>query len=352
METEQFDDATTFDADIEGFEDAAEPLMGEIVKGRYKLPHPHTMRPHSWQRCTNFIKVLADTWALTAWEKRKIIEGLVRREDLYAEAHALVLADEIDTKELDRLAANCKDAAGANHGRRVGSALHKFTERHNNGQPHGAPERWAGKVELYAETLRKHGLRVDPSLNERRVVSLKYNVAGTFDNGLRKYTGALHLGDLKSQKQIYSYCDPAMQFAMYVNCDCMWDAEAMKYVDMPPFDKDEAYLLWLPVVDKLGNEVHECEIHRVDIAKGYRKLQLCADVYDWQKEGKRKNAVGGVVAAPSSLAMVEAYAQRLKAAETHTDLKELWDEAEGFGAWCPELQAVASVRFKEIQQGS
>lgn len=310
------------------------PQPGGVANGKYVLPHPDTGRPARWQRTTNFIKKLDDTYALNKWEKRKAVVGLALREDLYAEACSL--SDEEDTDALDELVERAHDAAGGNVGRRIGSALHRFTERQSRGLPSGAPERWQPHVERYAAALKEHCLTIVPELIERTVVNLTYNCAGKFDNGLRTMRGHLVLADLKSKKKIYGYGSEALQFAMYANADAMWDPSTGKYVDMPEFDKRTALMIWLPVAGDA------CEIHEVDIAKGWKALALCETVRDWQNEAKRKGAVGGFLAPPSILEATEAYASRILEAQTVAELSAIWREAGTHGVWSTELEELGA----------
>lgn len=320
------------------------PVFGEVnSRGKYALPHPITGEPAEWQRTTNFIKKLDDTYALHKWDKRKVIEGLALDEGLYAEACSLALVpegEELDTKALDKLAEAAHDRAGGNTGRRIGSALHRFTERQSRGLPSGAPERWQRHVERYAETLREYRLTIVPELIERTVVNLTYGCAGKFDNGLRDVFGRIILGDLKSKRKIHGYGSEALQFAMYVNADAMWDPVAGKYEDMPAFDKDTALMIWLPASGDV------CEIHGVDIAEGWRALKLCDQVREWQNLAKRKNGIGAQAAPPSAMAVTEAYAKRILEAGTREELSAIWREAEGFGVWSLELDDLGAERLK------
>lgn len=328
-------------------QDEAQP--GEIKNGRYQLPHPVTGEPASWMRTTNFIKKIADTFALETWEKQTLIAGLTMREDLYTEACAAVefanewleLTSESKAKVTD-IAARAKEVAGGNTGARIGTAFHAFVERAKRGEDARAPRKWAGKVDLYLDCLRRHYLTPVPHLLERRVVNLKYQLAGTFDDAFRTINGEMVMGDTKSQKGFYSYCDPAMQLGVYANADAMWNAETLSYEDMPPFSKDLGLIVWLPVRQDVA------DVRWVNIAKGWRKVELAYEVYEWQKEGKRKDAVGGIYAAPSSLQVVEAYARRLRDAATVEDLGNLYEEANSFSVWCPELEEVGLARQKDL----
>lgn len=318
---------------------------GEIKDGRYHLPHPVTGLPHKWMRTTNFIKKIGDTYALEVWDKQTLIVGLTMREDLYVEACAAVEFENEwleptaeSKKKLTDIAARAKEVAGGNTGARMGTAFHSFTERAKRGQPHRAPRKWAGKVDVYLNALRKHYLTPQVELLERKVVNLTHNLAGTFDDAFRTVNGELVVGDTKSQKGFYSYCDPSMQLGVYANADAMWNDDTLTYEDMPAFSKDFGYVVWLPV------RHDDADVRWVDIAKGYQKVRLVTEVYEWQKEGKRKNAVGGIYVAPSSLQAVEAYAKRLRDAESTEDLAQLWEEANSFGLWCPELETAGQAR--------
>lgn len=319
------------------FEDPEEEVKPLISRGRYNLPDPITGNPRTWMRTTNFIDKIQDLYAVRQWEKRKIIEGLALRKDLYAEALTYAVGKDIDTRKVNDLAERCKDAAGANEGARIGTMLHKFTDRHDRGEETHAPPDWADRIRQYALELKMHRLTVVHDLMERTVVNLTYGCAGTFDRGLMEYTGKLILSDLKSETTIYGYMSKVMQFGMYTSADFMWDEKQCKYVDMPPFDQDEALMLWLPS----GGD--GCEVHWVDLRRGQHLLKLCADVYFEQKEGKRVGVMGGLRNAPSDYQVVEAYARRLRDAESVEWLTEVCVEAVGHGVWCEELEKVAKI---------
>lgn len=335
-----------FDSDIEDADNVAiAPAPGTIKRGRYQLPHPHTGQPHTWMRTTTFIKKIDDLHAIHEWEKRKVIEGLALREDLYAEALTYGISTDghdLDTRKVNDLVERCKDAAGGNQGSRVGSALHRFTERHDAGFETGAPSRWLHRVEEYAQTLKEHKLTVVDDLIERIVINMRYGCAGTFDRGFMSHTGGLFLGDLKSQKKIYGYMSPAMQFAMYITSDCMWCPKTLRYVDMPAFNPYTALMLWLPA------QGDGCEVHWVDTGEGAKMLKLCAEVYEYQKMSKRKGAMGGLRPAPLSLDVISAYADRLRFAESQKDLAYIWDEARTHGVWCEELEREWVQRHNQL----
>lgn len=329
---------------------ASEP--GEIVNGRYSLPHPVTGLPHSWMRTTNFISKIADKHAIDEWEKQTIVAGLALREDYYVEACGVVdfYPDTQDlTKEskqaLNEIIERAREAAGGNTGARLGTAVHNFTEQAKRDGTHRAPKKWQGTVDTYLKTLRDFHLTPCPELLERKVVNLRYNLAGTFDDGLLTRDGKLVVGDTKTQKGIYSYCSPAMQLGVYVNADAMWNAALGEYEEMPPFEKDLGILLWTPV---RGAYQGSCEPHWVDIKQGYEAVELAHLVYEWQKKGKRKNAIGGLYIPPKSLSKTEEYARRLRDADSVDELSAVYIEASSRALWSPELEQVGKLRQKDL----
>lgn len=325
-----------------------DPQPGDIVGGRYFLPHPETGAAHKWMRTTNFIEKISDVFSIREWEKQTLVAGLVLREDYYAQAcGALEFSPgtqdltKDSKKKINEVIELAHEAGGGNTGARLGTALHSYTEAAKRGQEIRAPKKWQGKVQLYLDTLTANGLTYRPELLERRVVCLKYNLAGTFDDGLQTRDHRLVIGDTKSQKKIYSYCSPAMQFSVYANADAMWNPTTGTYEDMPPFDKDVALQIWVPA---RGDHDGVCEVHWVDIKQGWEAVELAHQVYEWQKAGKRKNEVGGLYVAPSSLSMTEAYARRILDAESVEELGRIWEEATAAGVWCPALEEAGQGR--------
>lgn len=324
---------------------------GEIVNGRYHLPHPETGKPHTWMRTTNFIEKIADGFALKKWEEQVILAGLALREDLYFATCAATefIPGTMDlTKEskaeLNKVIEEAKEAGGGNVGARLGTAFHTLTERAKRGEPIQVPKKWEGKVELYLKTLADHQLTPNLHLLERKVVNLTYNCAGTFDDAFTTIDLGLVVGDTKTQKEIHSYCSPAMQFAMYAYADAVWNAVTGTYDPMPDFNKELALLVHIPVRgEKDGTGV----VEEVDIAAGWKALKTCHDAYEFQKAGRRKGELGRLYR-PNPIRITETYARRLKDAGSVDDLIAIYQEASDKGAWCPELEEVGLLRRSEL----
>lgn len=335
----EFEDADN-NLELDDFENAEDPQQSLIIKGRYNLPHPVTGMPARWTRATNYIEPLEDMYVVRAWEKRKIIEGIAMRKDLYAEA--VTLLDDDRTWKKDKLVEKCKDAAGANVGSRTGSMIHKIFDRHDLGDTTYAPEQFEGRVKEYDNELKAHGLMVVTDLMERTVINLDYNCAGTFDRGLISYDGNLYLGDTKSEKTIYGYLGKAAQLALYVNSYCMFEPSKAGYVDMPKFNKDTGYIIWVPA------EGEGCELHWVDLHEGVTALEICEELRQLRSAGRRKDVMGGVCGRPSRLDMVSAYAARVRDAEMLADINVIKKEAEHLGIWGRELETMVMIRLQNL----
>lgn len=326
---------------------------GDIVGGRYYLPHPETMQPHKWTRTTNYISKIAETYAIEEWEKQMVIVGLTMREDLYIEACGTVKLEPNGDlskdckKDLNDIISRAKEVAGGNTGARLGTAFHSFTERAKRGEETRVPAKWVNKVELYLKTLADNKLTPQPHLLERRVVCLKYNLAGTFDDALLSVDLGLVVGDTKSQKDIYSYADPAMQLGVYAHADLMWNAELGQYEEMPPFNKETGLMLWVPVRG-VGEVQDVCEVHELEIGRGWKMLEAVKTVHEWQKAGKRKGEIGRLYVPKTSISSAEAYAKRLREAASVDELSAIYQEASSRGLWSPELEDAGLIRKKSL----
>jgi hypothetical protein len=226
-----------------------------ITGGRYRLPDLSRNeagelitgsgpRKGGWQRVTTLVKAIGDARALDLWHQREIIKGLVLSPDLYDLACAALstITDPGELRDaLGQLATQALTAAGADVGRNLGTAFHGFTEAQDIGMMHYARRKWHGKLEKYATGMRAHGLQVLPEYVERKVVILRYSLAGTLDRILwDAASGCYRIGDLKSQKAFWTWLETSAQLAAYAMADAMWDRRACTYVDMPKVADDLA----------------------------------------------------------------------------------------------------------------
>jgi hypothetical protein len=295
----------------------AEPTPDLIKNGRYWLPpiSDPTAKRIGWTRATTLVKTVSDMFLIDRYHQREIMIGLAKREDLYDR----VCATDFDDKDaLNALALDVMEAAKSGRGyagSEVGTAFHAATERLDRGDPHGLRPKWDAKMKAYLACMAAHGFTFNPQWIER------YQVGGTFDRiGTR--AGVHYVDDVKSQKTFYTWWEIAMQLAIYANADAMWDEEQHRYVQMPKVNKDVAYVTWIPVQHP-GDSPDDVDLYAVDIAKGWRAVDLVHLVRKLRKEGEKW---GSLVSLEQPLSAEEKFATRLADAGTQADLVKVLQE--------------------------
>lgn len=242
--------------------------------GRYLLPDPETGEERSWTRATTVANTLADRFNLEAWAKRNVALGLAAREDLYALA-ASCTPDDKDS--LNRIVKDAEEAAKARSGANLGTALHRITERVDQGEEFHIPDQWRADVDAYCQTLVDHHIKIHAEWIERIVVIPSIGVAGTLDRLVTvNLDSTFTLADLKTGAEAPKYVsETAIQLALYANATHAWNGES--YEPMPPIDKERALLIHLPPGS--GN----CDLYEIDIAAGKEAARLAVDVRSWRK---------------------------------------------------------------------
>lgn len=333
-----------------------------ITGGRYRLPDltvtpqgwlitGHESRKGGWQRVTTMVKAIAEARALDLWHQRMIITGLVLRSDLYDLAAATLSGRDLQTddpaeqaalrRDLEDLAQRVLLAAGADVGANLGTAFHGFAEAQDLGMMHYARRRWHGRLSNYQTGLEAHQLHVVPTLTERRVVILRYGLAGTLDRILHdEVANVYRIGDLKSQKRFWTWLEISAQLAAYQMADAMWDRQKMSYVEMPPTADDLAVVAWIP--ENHPERPDAVDFFDVDLERGREILDLSHRVDRLRSEVKSKAQTVGVLRPQPSMTLVEAYARRLDAVQSAREGSALWAEITKRGLQeTPELIALA-----------
>src|SRR5690242_2167094 len=135
--------------------------------GRYELPNPLTGEAQPWTRATTLAGALDDKTGIHQWETRHVIRGLMMREDL----QVLALGTDIDEKKQMRTIAEAAMAASqSGASSNFGTALHKFTERRDQGQPIKGTPKFERKVGLYRTLLEMKDVEIDARYIERITV--------------------------------------------------------------------------------------------------------------------------------------------------------------------------------------
>lgn len=304
--------------------------------GRYLLTDPETGKERAWQRTTTFTKMASDTFNLTQWAGRNIAKGLALRPDLLALAATMDIKR--DAKQLNALCEDAKEAAGAKSAANTGTALHSFTEAHDEDRHEAVPEAYRHRIRQYDQALKDHGITILPGMIERIVVSTRYDVAGTFDRVVRLGDGTRAIFDLKTGRDLsYGMNEIAIQLACYadaINAHGVWNADAGKWERDAPIVRDD-----FAIVAHLPAAGDGCTLYRVDLADGRDGADLCALIREWRK----LKGVGEVMEpqAPDWIA-------RITHASTRRELEHVASAARIAGEWDADLRDLLLIRLDQI----
>lgn len=291
--------------------------------GRYLIPHPNTGLEQSWTRATTLANTLADRFGLEQWSKRNVVLGIGARQDLYAKAAA---ARPDDKDVLNEIVGQAEEAASAKAGANLGTALHRFIERINQGEDVSAPAPWDKDIAAYRTVMAAHGIEPVLGWNERILLIPSLQVAGTCDQLCETDHWPLpRIGDLKTGKDVvrYGMTEIALQLALYAHATHWFNVNTgtVHPID-DTIDRDRAVVMHLPV------EQGRCTIYEVDIKAGWEAVQLAVDVRNWRK---RKDLAELLVpSAPSNgldqrrVAWAHDRVQAIKQAGHGSALAQLW----------------------------
>jgi PD-(D/E)XK nuclease superfamily len=245
--------------------------MAEVKRDRWGRPlivPPNGGKPVAYTRATTIAGSLDDGTALIAWKMRMACIGLSQRQDLLV---AVAATDKDDTKELNALVEEAMEAAGANAAARIGSAVHSLTEVIDRGEELGVvPEVYMQDLQAYAhKTLELKNIFI-----EQFCVLDEYKIAGTPDRVV-EYKGERYICDLKTGSlHATSF---AMQLSIYAHA-APYDLDTAQRGTWGPINKEKAIVVHLPA----GKA--QCELHWVDIAKGWEGVKIAMQARQWRDQ--------------------------------------------------------------------
>jgi hypothetical protein len=346
--------------------------------GRYLLTDPRTGKRRPFTRSTTQAHTLDDTFGLTQWKRRMVLQGAATNPLLLSDVGSLVqeienAADWRDakaaTQALDALCDAAAREAGAEDGSAWGTLLHTITEYFDAGRwadiADQVPEDLLGDLGAYVEAMAKANITCPPEYIERIVVNTRTETAGTFDRLLLMPDGRLVVGDLKTQKSVeYGWLAIAMQLAQYAQADAMVDPETGELGPMPDtLDLTRGVVMHLPVGQG------RCDLYEIDLEQGWRAALLASDVREFRQSSKRMgwplatagtrhvsvaDARGFTLPAPAPFTMADWAPARDRYLVTnagHPDaLVALWRDLSASGRWTDELTTLAAARKKELAQ--
>lgn len=233
--------------------------------GRPLIIPPGGGEPVTYRRCTTFIDVLGDRSNLEKWKQRQTAIGLSRRADLLLR----VATAQKDNKALDKVCEWALQAAGADAGANIGTAIHSLTEQIDRGETPEIPAAWAKDIQAYLQAVKLLTMK----MIEVFVVNDELKVAGTFDRLTETLLGVPMVADLKTGS-VYDGGKIAMQLAVYAN-SAIYDTETG---ERSPLDcsKDRGLVIHLPQGEG------KCKVYEADLVEGWKGAQLAADVWAWR----------------------------------------------------------------------
>ena len=242
----------------------------EVPRDRYGRPMivpPKGGKPVPYTRTTTVAGSLDDGSALVAWKLRMAAIGLTNRPDLLLAASAA----RDDKLALDKLIEDSMEAAGATRAATIGTALHALTEKYDRNQDLGViPEDFVADIEAYKYATRDF----ENVFIEQFCVLDKYKIAGTPDRIVR-YQGELFISDLKTGSISYPG-KIAMQLAVYAH-GLPYDPATATRGSWGDVNQDYGIIVHLPAGEG------KCELHFVDIKKGWKGIQLAMKVKSWRE---------------------------------------------------------------------
>jgi hypothetical protein len=227
----------------------------------------------AYTRCTTFVGCLEDRYNLEKWQQRMVLIGISESPDLLLSA----AAHRDDKTMLNSIAEEAQTIAKARSSATIGTAVHKFTADMDRGLEIGhVPGEWQRDLDAYKQaTAMLHHRYV-----EQFMVQDDLCIGGTPDrivelNG-RNYIADTKTGDIERAGKI------AMQLAVYANSD-LYDIVTGHRTPID-IDRSNGIIIHLPA------GTGTCQLYWVNIAAGWRAVQLAAQVRDW-RSGQRKLTV-------------------------------------------------------------
>jgi hypothetical protein len=211
--------------------------------------------------------------------------GLAVRPDLLA---MIQTTDTTDKKALDRLCDSASEAGGATARRDLGTALHKMFEQSCVTPGYQPPPTYAADIQAIHTALREAGLQVVDECSELMVVLDRYQIAGMADLVVERISdGELFIADLKTGSSVaYGALGWAIQLAIYANADNIYlqgpeaDGSADARAPMVDVNKQQAFII------HCQPQSGACDLHTLDIGKGFEALETAISVREWRKQKK------------------------------------------------------------------
>lgn len=326
-------------------------------------------KPPGYRRTTKFIGVLEDMYNLERWEKRLIVLGMSDRPDLIAAA-ATRTTESVDRNALNKIAAQAFDHMRPHLKAAIGSYLHHCSELIDRGESRDTlptPTEWASfnnedlldsdypldvrdrDLDAYEAAKARYGLQYS-TIEQMRVFD-PWQVGGTPDRTGTgtdpRFSGKWMILDLKTGDIAWddSQREIAMQLGLYAH-SVAYDHETGRFKDVPPLCLRRAVVIHLPAGQA------KCELHFVDIQRGWAGATRAQAVWQWRKEKGLFTRLEEWEPANhlERLALNPTFAEAALLAPTVEDLRDLWRKAAGQpGGLSDSFKVAVDQRLTELE---
>lgn len=244
--------------------------------GRPLVIPPDGGKAVPYDRFSSHGQRLEDRFNLEAWKLRTSAIGIAQRPDLYAQIAACP-AD--DKKRLDALVKQTLEAGGSTIGAGLGTALHEFTQRVDDGtlDIDAVPDPWKRDILAYRNALDTYGLKIIPGLIECTLVNDELRLAGTADRFYLDTDDRVLLADIKTGKSIG---DNPLGYVVQAACYANSVLYNIKTGERTPIDglvTDVALIVHVP------SGQARCDIYAIDAVAGYEAARTASEVKRWQR---------------------------------------------------------------------
>lgn len=292
-----------------------------------------------YKRCTTFIDVIQNEFALKAWDRRLVAYGMGQRPDLVLAAVTCkppamgeVELTREDKDQLQAVADQAKLFAKGSAAASVGTSLHKLTQLMDEGQTLGyVPGPWPADIRAYEEERDRQGVEYVDIESFR--VHDDFKVAGTTDR-IGWIRGRLRVLDVKTGS-IWWEGGPAMQMAMYAH-SVKYDISTDKRVpDAADVDLGVGYVIHLP------QGQGTCRFIPVNLTAGWGACQVARQVW---KIREQRNYFLTDDEVPTGLTLLD----MAKRAGSVLECQVLWKNGMDQGRLTDQVKAALTERAAEL----
>lgn len=288
----------------------------EVPRDRFGRPMvmlPDGSKRMAYRRCTTFVGATDETYNLQKWKMRQVAKGLAARQDLILGVGA---ADPNDKKTLDQLCEQALDASQSSAKATIGTALHSYTERADQGLDiSDIPAPYDKDVEAYMRATRE----LEMTAIETFRVYDSWQVAGTADRIVR-YKGRSYVADVKTGSIDFSGLKFAAQIALYAKAVAYVDDQRVP--DVEPVDQTRGVIIHLPA------GTGTCTLHWVNLEHGWRACQTAKRV--WDERALKKELMWPLEEPANPVVLSNDWAaisaDRAAHAQTIDELRAIWVE--------------------------